>query len=67
MALFGARNGATAIITALNIVYEEKEERGFIKLTLLALAMTLASVVALLAAVLAIATLSHLDDLIEMY
>lgn len=64
VALFGARNGASSIITALNIVYEEKEKRGFIKLTLIALAMTLASVVALLLAVIAMAALSHLDEMI---
>lgn len=31
VALFGARNAAGAIITALNIAYEEEEKRGFIK------------------------------------
>ena len=37
LALFGARNGAGAIITALNIAYEEKEKRGFFRINLLAL------------------------------
>jgi len=44
IALFGARNAAGAIITALNIAYEEEEKRGFIKVTLLALAITAAAV-----------------------
>ncbi|MDN4634820.1 ribonuclease, partial [Sphingomonas sp. PsM26] len=30
LAIFGARNGAGAIITALNVAYEEQEKRGFI-------------------------------------
>lgn len=44
VALFGARNAASAIITALNIAYEEEEKRGFITVTLLALAITAAAV-----------------------
>ena len=42
LALFGARNGAGSIITALNVAYEEKETRSFIKVNLLAFAMTVA-------------------------
>jgi membrane protein len=45
VAFWGARNAASAIITALNIAYEEEEKRGFVKTTLLALAMTLGAVV----------------------
>jgi membrane protein len=37
-----------AIIDALNVVYEEKEKRGFIKLNLVTLGFTLASIVSLL-------------------
>jgi membrane protein len=44
VAFFGARNAAGAIVTALNIAYEEEEKRGFIKTTLLALAMTLGAI-----------------------
>jgi membrane protein len=40
VAFWGARNAASAIITALNIAYEEEEKRGFVRTTLLALAMT---------------------------
>lgn len=64
IALFGARNGAGSIITALNIVYEEKEKRGFIKLNLLALGMTVCAILALIVSVVAIAALGHLDALI---
>lgn len=64
VALFGARNAAGAIITALNIAYDEEEKRGFIKVTLLALAITVAAVVFALVAVMAITALRFLASLI---
>ncbi|HZU52075.1 MAG TPA: YihY/virulence factor BrkB family protein [Sphingomicrobium sp.] len=45
VALWGARNAASSMITALNIAYEEQEKRGFVKVTLLSLAITFAGVV----------------------
>lgn len=45
VAFWGARNAASAIITALNIAYEEEEKRGFVRTTLMALAMTAAAIV----------------------
>lgn len=57
VALFGARNAAGAIITALNIAYEEEESRGFIRVNLLALAMTAAAVIALVLVLLSIAVM----------
>ena len=44
VALWGARNAASSIITALNIAYEEEEKRGFLRVTLLSLAITAAAV-----------------------
>ena len=64
LALFGARNGAGAIVTSLNIAYEEHEKRGFVKLNLLALAMTAAAVLVAVVAMIAIAALGHLQDLL---
>lgn len=64
LALFGARNGAGAVITALNIAYEEKETRSFIRLNLLALAITTAAVIIVIVALIAIAALGHLVKLI---
>lgn len=64
LALFGARNGAGALITALNIAYEEEEKRGFMRLNLLALAMTAAAVAAAIVAIIAIGALGHLEDLV---
>jgi membrane protein len=63
LALFGARNGAGSIITALNIAYEEKEARNFVRLNLLALAMTLAAVLVAVIAMIAITALGHLETL----
>ena len=63
LALFGARNGAGAIVTALNITYDEEEKRGFVRLNLLALAITLGAVVVAILVVVAIAALGYLEDL----
>ena len=63
LALFGARNGAGAIIIALNVAYEEEEKRGFIQLNLLTLGMTAASVLVAMIALAAIAALGHLQSL----
>jgi membrane protein len=64
VALFGARNAAGALITALNVAYEEKEKRGFITINLLALAITAAAVALAILALVAIAALGHLEDMI---
>ena len=50
IALWSANAGMKAIIDALNVVYEEKEKRGFIKLNLVSLAFTGGAIVALLLA-----------------
>ena len=47
LALIGARVAAGALITALDMAFEAKTERGFIAANLLALAITLGAVVAL--------------------
>jgi membrane protein len=51
LALWSANAGMKAIIDALNVVYDEKEERSFIKLNLVSLALTLGAIVALLLAI----------------
>jgi membrane protein len=50
VALWSANAGMKAIMDALNVVYEEKEKRGFIKLNLISLAFTIAAIAALLLA-----------------
>jgi len=49
-ALWSANAGMKAIMDALNVVYEEKEKRSFIKLNLVSLAFTLAGIGSLLVA-----------------
>jgi membrane protein len=50
IALWSANSGMKAILDALNVVYEEKEKRGFLKLTLISLGFTLAAIAAVLVA-----------------
>jgi membrane protein len=57
IALWSANAGMKAIIDALNVVYEEKEKRGFVKLNLISLAFTLAAIAALLLALGAVVVL----------
>jgi len=64
LAIFSARNGAGAIVTALNIAYEEEESRGFIKVNLLALSITAAAVVLAVLALLAVALITQMEALL---
>ena len=57
LALWSANAGMKAMFDALNIVYDEDEKRGFIKLNLISLAFTLGAVVALLIAIGAVVAL----------
>jgi membrane protein len=51
LALWSANAGMKALIDALNIVYEEEEKRGFIRLNLASLAFTAGAIAAMLVAV----------------
>ena len=64
VALWGARNAASSIITALNIAYEEEEKRGFVKVTLLSLAITAAGVVLAMVGGVAIGIMAQLEQLL---
>jgi membrane protein len=57
VALWSANSGMKAIMDALNVVYEEKEKRGFIQLNLVSLAFTLAAIGAVLLALGAVVVL----------
>lgn len=46
IALFGARNGAGAVVTAVGLAYGETNERSFLRSNLLALAITFGAIVA---------------------
>lgn len=64
IALFGARSGAGALITALNIAYEETETRSFLRVSLLALVVTAAGVLFSILAAATIALIDYLEDLL---
>ena len=51
LALWSANAGVKAVMDALNVVYEEDEKRGFIRLNLVSLAYTLTAILAMLVAV----------------
>jgi membrane protein len=63
IALYGAMKGASAIVTALNIAYDEEETRGFVKLNLVALAITAGAVLLALIAATAITAMAGLEAL----
>jgi membrane protein len=57
LALWSANAGMKAVFDALNIVYDEDEKRGFIKLNVISLTFTLGAVIALLVAIGAVVAL----------
>jgi membrane protein len=57
VSLWSAMSGVKAMIDALNVIYEQKETRNFIKLNLVALAFTLAGFAAFLLAIASIIVL----------
>jgi membrane protein len=64
VATYGGTNGASSVITALNIAYEEKEKRGLFRFYLLAISMTLSALVIALAALAGTAALAYLQHLL---
>ncbi|WP_050980034.1 YihY/virulence factor BrkB family protein [Sinorhizobium sojae] len=57
IALWSARNGMSALFEAMNIAYDEKEERGIVRLTLLSLGFTLGGLLIIAVLIAAIAVL----------
>jgi hypothetical protein len=51
LAIWSANGGVKAIIDALNVVYDEKEKRGFFKLNAISLAFTVGGVFGILTAI----------------
>jgi membrane protein len=62
IALWSANAGTKAIIDALNVIYKEKEKRGFVRLNLVSLGFTLAGLVALTLGLTSIILLPQLLD-----
>ena len=64
LALYGGTKAASAIVTALNIAYEEKEARGIVKLYLLYFAIVLGAVLLIFGAIAATGVLAFLGGLL---
>jgi len=64
VATYGGTNGAAAVITALNIAYEEKETRSLLQFYLLAIGMTFCALVIALLAIAATAALTFLQRIV---
>lgn len=62
VALWSANGGMKALIEAMNIAWSETEKRGFIRLNLLSLAMTLGAILGIIAMLALIAVLPILLD-----
>jgi membrane protein len=63
VAIYGGTNGAAAVLTALNIAYEEKEKRSLVRFYLEAIAMTLAALVVALGAIGGTAAVAYLGSI----
>lgn len=63
LSIYSSTKGVKALFTAMNIAYEEKDERGFIKKNLISMAFVVASIVL---AILAIATLVVIPSVLSL-
>lgn len=63
LALYGAMKGAGAVVTALNVAYEQPETRGLIRTTLLNAGITVGAVALMIAALFAATATGFVEDL----
>jgi membrane protein len=63
LAIYGASKGSGAVVTALNIAYEVRDGRGFVKATILSLAITLGALVVLVIAAAGISMMAWVESL----
>lgn len=66
LALYGAMRGATSLISALNIIYDERETRSFVRTTGLSFAFTLGAVLIAIIASIAIGALALVGKLLQL-
>ncbi|HXT78736.1 MAG TPA: YihY/virulence factor BrkB family protein [Acetobacteraceae bacterium] len=66
LALWSASRGMSGLLTAINIAYEEKERRGFIKFNLLAIGLTLGLLIVGIVAISLVAVLPAAVQLIAV-
>ena len=63
ISFYGAMKGASALITSLNIAYDEDETRSFIRLNVVALVITAGAVIVAILAILSITAMAALEKL----
>jgi len=66
LAVYGAMRGATSVIGALNVTYDERETRNFFRTTGLSFAFTLGAVLVAIVAMLAISAMSLIGTVIHL-
>lgn len=66
ISIYGAMRAASAIIQALNVIYEEEEGRNFFQTTLLAAVITIGAVFAAITGLLAAGALGYLGRLVTV-
>jgi membrane protein len=66
-ALYGAMRAATAMIAALNIIYEEHETRNLIRTTLVAAAITLGMVAVAMVGTIAISVFAYVTNFLSYW
>lgn len=64
VAIYGASKGSGAVVTALNIAYEVKEQRSFVRTTLLSLVMTIGAMAVLFAGIGAVSASAAIESLL---
>lgn len=65
-ALWSASRGVSSIVAALNIAYNEKEERSFIKLSLLNLALTIGGIILIIVTLFVVAAVPAILGMIDL-
>ncbi|RZL83200.1 MAG: YihY/virulence factor BrkB family protein [Sphingomonas sp.] len=66
LAIYGAMRGATSVIGALNVTYDERETRNFFRTTGLSLAFTVGAMLVAIVAMLAISAMSLIGTVIHL-
>ena len=66
LALWSASGGISNLITALNVAYDEEDERGFVKRRLLALGLTIGAIIFMVLAVALVAALPVVLDALDL-
>jgi membrane protein len=66
LALWSASGAISNLITALNVAYDEEDERGFVKSRLLALGLTLGAIIFMILAIALVAALPVILDQLDL-